>query len=90
MLVPLEDGIWEADARVELEDVAKTVDGRLIAEDDDVDTLGGLAFVLAGRILQPGESIAHPSGWRLECVDADARRMTRLRLHAPDGSEPVE
>ena len=89
MLVPLDDGIWEADARVELEDVAKTVDGRLIAEDDEVDTLGGLAFGLAGRILQPGESVAHPSGWRLECVDADARRMTRLRLHAPDSSDPV-
>jgi CBS domain containing-hemolysin-like protein len=90
LLVPLDDGMWEADARVELDDVAEAVDKRLVAEDDDVDTLGGLAFMLAGRILQPGESIAHPSGWRLECVDADARRMTRLRLHSPDGMEPVE
>lgn len=90
MLVPLDDGMWEADARVELEDVAETVDQRLVAEDDDVDTLGGLAFLLAGRILQPGESVAHPSGWRLECVDADPRRMTRLRLHAPDEAEPVK
>ena len=49
--------------------------------------LGGLAFLLAGRILPPGESVAHPSGWRLESVAADDRKMHRLRLHAP---EPVE
>ena len=90
MLVPLDDGLWEADARLELDDLAEAVDARLIAEDDEVDTLGGLAFVLAGRILQPGESVPHASGWRLECVDADSRRMTRLRLHAPDQAEPVE
>ena len=84
MLVMLEDGLWEADARLELDDLAKAVDARLIAEDDEVDTLGGLAFMLAGRILHPGECIDHPSGWRLETVEADARKMTRLRLHAPE------
>ena len=80
----LDDGLWEADARIELEDIAKEVDARLVAEEDEVDTVGGLAFMLAGRLLDPGESVAHPSGWRLECVDADARRMIRLRLHAPE------
>jgi CBS domain containing-hemolysin-like protein len=85
LLTPLEDGLWEADARLELEDLQEAVDPRLTAEDDEVDTLGGLAFVLAGRILEPGESVCHPSGWRLESVDADARRIKRVRLHAPDG-----
>ncbi len=84
MLQALEDGLWEADARTELEEVARDIDARLVAEDDEVDTLGGLAFLLAGRILQPGKSVEHPSGWRLECVEADARRMIRLRLHAPE------
>lgn len=84
MLAPLEDGLWEADARLELDELAQAVDKRLIAEDDEVDTLGGLAFLLAGRILQPGESVAHPSGWRLESVAADDRKMHRLRLHAPE------
>ncbi len=84
LLVALDDGQWEADARLELEELAKTVDPRLIAEDDEVDTLGGLAFLLAGRIMEPGESVAHPSGWRFECLAADARKMVRLRLHAPD------
>ena len=85
LLTALDDGLWEADARLELEDLQEAVDPRLTAEDDEVDTLGGLAFVLAGRILEPGESVCHPSGWRLESVDADARRIKRVRLHAPEG-----
>jgi CBS domain containing-hemolysin-like protein len=75
---------------MELDDLAEAVDKRLIAEDDEVDTLGGLAFLLAGRILPPGESIAHPSGWRLESVEADERKMIRIRLHAPEGTELAE
>src|SRR5438309_2943597 len=86
MLTMLEEGLWEADARLELEDPAEAVDTRLTAEDDEVDTVGGLTFLLAGRILQPGESVEHPSGWRLESVDADARRIKRVRLHAPEGA----
>ena len=85
MLTMLEDGVWEADTRLELDELTKVVDPRLAAEDDEVDTLGGLAFLLAGRILKPGESVCHPSGWRFECIEADTRRIIRLRLHAPDG-----
>ena len=84
MLTLLEEGLWDADARLELEDLQEAVDARLVAEDDEVDTVGGLAFVLAGRILEPGASVLHPSGWRIECVDADDRRIKRVRLHAPD------
>ena len=87
MLTPLEDGIWEADARAELEEVAETIDARLGLVEEDVDTLGGLATVLAGRVPQLGESVAHPSGWRLEVIDGDTRRVNRLRLHAPEASE---
>ncbi|HEY1606125.1 MAG TPA: hemolysin family protein [Allosphingosinicella sp.] len=86
LLIPLEDGIWEADARAELDDVAETVDARLAAVDEDVDTIGGLATVLAGHVPQQGEIVEHPSGWRLEVTDSDARRVTRLRLHAPEES----
>ena len=89
MLSMLEDGLWEADARLELDDLRETLDARITAEDDDVDTVGGLTFLLAGRILQPGESVLHPSGWRLESVDADARRIKRVRLHAPDAQTQV-
>lgn len=81
LLIPLEDGLWDADARAPLEDVARDVDARLGEVDEDVDTLGGLAFVLAGRVPEAGEMLEHPSGWRLEVVDADTKRVTRLRLH---------
>ena len=87
MLTLLDEGLWEADARLELDELQEAVDARLKPEDDDeVDTVGGLTFLLAGRILQPGESVVHPSGWRLESVDADSRRIKRVRLHAPEVS----
>jgi CBS domain containing-hemolysin-like protein len=83
MLIPLEDGIWDADARAELEDVAEELDARLAIVEEDVDTLGGLAVVLAGHVPRLGEIVEHPSGWRLEVTDSDSRRVNRLRLHAP-------
>jgi CBS domain containing-hemolysin-like protein len=84
MLTMLEDGLWEADARLELEELAEAVDARLSSKDDEVDTLGGLVFLLAGRIPTQGECVTHPSGWKLEAVDSDPRRIIRVRLHAPD------
>ncbi|MFZ4747238.1 MAG: hemolysin family protein [Sphingomonas sp.] len=83
LMVQLEDGMWEADARAELEDVAETIDPRLAKIDEDVDTIGGLAFVLAGHVPQPGEMLVHDSGWRIEVTAGDTRRATRLRLHPP-------
>ena len=85
MLIPLDDGIWDADARAELEDVAEIVDPRLAEVEEDVDTLGGLASVLVGHVPQVGETVTHPSGWRLEVTAADTRRVERLRLHPPEG-----
>ncbi|MEO8548246.1 MAG: hemolysin family protein [Sphingomicrobium sp.] len=89
-LTMLDDGLWEADARLELEELTETVDARLTAEEDEIDTIGGLVFLLAGRILQPGESVVHPSGWRLESIDADGRRIRRVRLHAPEGAPQAD
>ena len=88
LLVALEDGLWEADSRLELDELREAVDARLIAEDEEIDTVGGLTFLLAGRILAPGESVVHSSGWRLESVDADAKRIKRVRLHPPEPAPP--
>ena len=84
LLTMLEDGLWEADARLELEELAKTVDARLSSVEDEVDTLGGLVFLLAGHIPHKGECVTHPSGWKLEAIDSDPRRIIRVRLHAPE------
>ncbi len=83
LLIPMEDGVWDADARAELTDVARDIDARLGVVDEDVDTLGGVAFILAGHVPQIGEILSHDSGWRIEVTDGDARRATRLRLHPP-------
>ncbi|CAN5337460.1 hemolysin family protein [soil metagenome] len=83
LIVALDDGLWEADARAELEDIAAAIDPRLGEVDGDVDTIGGLAFVLAGHVPQPGECLTHESGWRIEVTEGDTRRATRVRLHPP-------
>jgi CBS domain containing-hemolysin-like protein len=84
MLTMFEEGLWEADARIELDELAEAVDRRLSSPDDEVDTLGGLMFLLAGHIPAKGECVTHPSGWKLETVDSDPRRIIRVRLHAPE------
>ena len=86
LLTMLEDGLWEADARIELEELAQAVDPRLSSKEDEVDTLGGLIFLLAGHIPAKGECLVHSSGWRLEAIDSDPRRIIRVRLHAPEAA----
>jgi len=83
LLIPLDGGGWDADARAPLEQVAQVVDERLGETEEDVDTLGGLAAVLAGRVPPVGDCVDHVSGWKLEITDADERRVHRLRLHPP-------
>ena len=77
------DGIWDVDARVELEDLADQLDARLEDVDEDVDTIGGLAVVLAGQVPAVGDILTHSSGWRIEVVEADERRVAKVRLHRP-------
>ena len=83
LLVPLEDGMWEADARAELDEVGERIDPRLAEVEEDVDTLGGLAFLLAGQVPAVGALLAHGSGWKLEVTGGNERHVTRLRLHPP-------
>lgn len=85
LVTPIGEGMWDADARAELEDVAAIVsDPRLAEVEEAVDTLGGLAFVLAGQVPRPGAMLAHPSGWRIEVTAGDETHVTRLRLHRPE------
>ena len=86
----LDDGLWEADARIELEELAKAVDPKFATADDEVDTLGGLMFLLVGHIPAKGETVLHSSGWRIEAIDSDPRRIVRVRLHAPEPALEAE
>lgn len=67
--------------------------GLKLAEDEDseeIDTIGGLVFMLSGRVPTRGEVIPHPSGVEFEVVDADPRRIKRLRVRVPAARERPE
>ncbi|KPQ08054.1 MAG: magnesium and cobalt transporter [Rhodobacteraceae bacterium HLUCCA12] len=75
-------GVWLVQARAALEDVEALLETDLTegVTDEDVDTLGGLVFVLLGRVPVRGEVIPHPAGIEIEVLEADPRRVKRLRL----------
>ncbi|WP_111428448.1 hemolysin family protein [Rhodobacteraceae bacterium DSL-40] len=85
-----ESGIWivegpdvyVAAARMDLEDFeAETgVQISLPNRDEEPDTLGGLVFRIAGRVPERGEIVIHEDGHEFEILDADARRIKRLRV----------
>lgn len=88
-----EDGLWAQEkpgqyivqARAPLAEFEAEIGMKLAApeEDEEVDTLGGLAFMLVGRVPARGEVIPHESGAEFEVVDADPRRIKRLRVRLP-------
>lgn len=79
------EGVWLAQSTAPLDEFeAETgVQLRRGGEDEDIDTLGGLVFLHAGRVPARGEIIALEGGIELEVVDADPRRIKRLRLRLP-------
>ena len=90
LIVPIGNGMWDADARAELDDVAELVDPRLAEVEEAVDTLGGLAFVLAEQVPEVGAILTHPSGWTIEVTAGDQTHVTRLRLHPPEKDREEE
>lgn len=82
LLRDLGGGHYDADARLPITELEVALGISLIAadSDDDIDTLGGLIFVLAGHVPVIGEAIEHPAGIHFEIVDGDPRRITRVRL----------
>jgi magnesium and cobalt transporter len=91
MVVERPDGALDLDALLPVEDFEARV-GPVLTEDEreaDIDTVGGLVFKLAGRVPARGEVLSHPSGGEFRVLEADARRIRRLRVRrAP--ALPVE
>lgn len=85
-------GIYEADARVEIKELEKVLGADLLSDvlDEAVDTLGGLVFTLEGRVPEIGEVVEHSQGFRFEIIDADPRKIKRIRIHLPRKSEGQE
>lgn len=88
-----EDGLWHEEkpgqfivqSRAPLAEFEARIDMKLAApeEDEEVETLGGLVFMLVGRVPARGEVIRHESGAEFEVIDADPRRIKRLRVRLP-------
>lgn len=78
------DGVWVADGSADLVAFEREIGLDLTAHEDldaeEVDTLGGLVFYLSGHVPQAGEVVVHPSGPLFEVLDADSRRIRRLRV----------
>ena len=82
MWVEEKPGVFLAQSRASLTEFEAAFGMGSLADTDDeeVDTLGGLVFMLTGRVPAKGEIIPHPSGIEFEIVDADPRRIKRLRV----------
>jgi CBS domain containing-hemolysin-like protein len=78
-----------ASARTPIKELEEHLGLKLLKpeEEEDIDTLGGLMFALLGRVPVRGELVRHPTGLELEVLDADARRLKKVRIHQPRTSE---
>lgn len=83
-------GVYMALAKTPLEIFEKEI-GMALTEheeidEEEIDTLGGLVFMLSGHVPARGEVIQHPDGPEFEVVDADPRRIKRLRIRMPNAA----
>ena len=83
-IVMQSDGSAIADARTTIGEL-EVLFGTVVADEqrDEVETLAGLIFGIAGRIARPGEIIRHASGLEFEILDADQRRLKSVRIRPP-------
>ncbi|HXT06783.1 MAG TPA: hemolysin family protein [Roseiarcus sp.] len=79
------DGKFTVEARAPLDEVAEAIGLDLsdLEEAEEADTIGGLVAALAGRLPVRGEIVAGPQGFEFEVLDADPRRLKRVRIHPP-------
>jgi CBS domain containing-hemolysin-like protein len=79
------DGSLDIDARMPVEEFERHM-GAVLTEEEreaEIETVGGLVLALAGRVPARGETIAHPSGISFRVLDADSRRIRKLRVTPP-------
>ena len=74
-------------ARTPVKELEERLNVKLLSaeEEEDIDTLGGLVFSVVGRVPARGELVRHPSGIEFEVLDADPRRVKKLKIHQPRG-----
>ena len=84
-------GVWLALARTPLETFERAIGLDLTdheeIDEEEIDSLGGLVSMLAGHVPARGEVIEHPAGIEFEVIDADPRRIKRLRIRLPESRD---
>ena len=91
MLVERHDGTFDVDARLEIDEFEARL-GPVLTEDEresDIETVGGLVFMLAGHVPARGEILTHAGGIEFRVLDADARHIRRVRVRLPEAAAPV-
>ena len=90
-LTMVSDRVIDADARITLDKLEEELGLRLVDEDEDVvyETLAGLISFFANRVPSTGDKIEHASGTVFEILEADARRIRRVRIHLPHSDSSV-
>ena len=91
MVTERADGALDIDARMPIADFEARI-GNILTDDEraaDIDTIGGLVFALAGRVPIRGEVLRHHSGVEFRVLDADARRLRRLRVRRVEPAQDV-
>ena len=83
MFIKLSSNTFEANARLPIEELEKISQIKLLNEDDDTDTIGGLVASIAGRVPQRGEIIKHEAGMVFTIIDADPRRIKTIKISLP-------
>ncbi|MEK9691441.1 MAG: hemolysin family protein [Rhodospirillaceae bacterium] len=83
--IEIRPGLFDVNARTNIPEFEARIGEFLVSEEreEDIDTLGGLVFFLAGRVPAKGEVITHSSGVEFEILDADPRRIRRMRVAIP-------
>jgi CBS domain containing-hemolysin-like protein len=81
-----------ADARTPVEDLEEHLGIELVSDEqeEDIDTLGGVVFAIAGRVPARGELVRHPTGIEFEVLEADPRRIKKLRIHLPQATSTAK
>jgi CBS domain containing-hemolysin-like protein len=86
------DGGFDVNGRIPIEDLEQVLGHSLAlpGQEEEIDTLGGLVFSLVGRVPLRGELISHPGGFEFEILDADPRRVKKVRVHRLVAQAPGE
>jgi magnesium and cobalt transporter len=81
----LDDGSYIVDAKTDLEEFRNQTGLSLAIDEaeEGADTLGGLVVWLLGRVPPRGEIVTHPAGFEFEVLEADPRRVKRVRIRPP-------